>query len=103
MDILQKQPAEVIDYTFDFTLMLAPCDTLAATTPVVSIVNEDAPAPVGDAPPVLGMLSVDIGTGMVKQRISGGTDKNTYKVTCLVMTSAGEKLEVEFKLLVKDI
>ena len=92
MDTFSKQPAEILDYDFDFSDFLTGSgDTLAS-----SVVTADVGVTV--------MSKTDNTTdGTVKVFLSSGTDGTTYKVTCLITTSAGRKKEAEFKLKVKEL
>jgi len=89
---LIKQPAESRLYTMDFSGLLARGETLAGVTSVTA-------TPTGltlvDPPTYSGVYA--------SQRISGGTSGTRYTVTFLVTTSAGNTLEGEGILQVKDL
>ena len=85
-----KQPAESLDYDFDFTNALPAGDNVSTAN--VSVL------PVG---PILG--TKQISGQSVKQWISGGTDGNKYKITCVATSAAGRIRELEFELSVNDL
>jgi len=88
---LIKQPAESRLYTMSFASLLLPGETVAGVTSVTA------------SPAGLTLVgSPTFGANLAKQRISGGADKVTYKVTYLVTTSAGNTLEAEGFLKVRD-
>lgn len=96
-----KQSSETIDYVFDFTYALNTSDTVAsAATPTVVTLD---PAPSPDVQPTIGSTTVISPAVGVKVRISGGTDTGLYEFTCLATTAAGEILEGNFKLRIKDL
>ena len=100
-EVFTKQPEETIDYVFDYTYALNTGDTIAsAATPTRTSL---APIPSGDVLPTVGTVTVVNPAVGVKVRISGGTDTGTYLFTCLATTTAGEILEGNFKLRIKDI
>lgn len=89
---LIKQPGESRLYSMDFSGLLAAGETLASVDSVVD-------SPVGvtfDGSPVASGV-------YAQQRISGGTSGIKYKVTMTVTTSAGNVLEGEGVLQVKDL
>ena len=85
-----KQPADVLDYDFDYSDWLDDrVDTIATQT-----VTADTGITVG---------TVSNASGVVKAWISGGTDGQTYKVTC-TMTSAGGRIkQAEISIRVKEV
>ena len=95
-----KQPAETLDYDIDFSQILDDGDLLASigdpATPLpLSVVS----APVGLS---LGPTFV-IGDGkVIKQWLSGGTNRQRYKITLTVTTNSGRVKQVEFEVRVKD-
>ena len=100
MDRFIKQPAEVIEYFFDFTPALNTGDTINAKTysNVVNVLGTVA----GDSVPTFGTFTISASTG-ASVPISGGLDTYTYKVTIRVTTTLGETLEHEFLLAVKNL
>ena len=97
MDKFTKQPEETIDYTFDFTYALADGDSVVASpAPTITYTNAN-----GDTALTLGTMTVN-STG-VKQRVSAGTDGETYLFSCVATTNNGEVLEHNFRVKVKDI
>lgn len=97
----EKQPADVLDYDIDFSAILDGGDALAST----------------GSPPVPQPLSVTVSpSGLtigptfvvedgkaVKQWVSGGNNRQRYKVTLTVTSNAGRVKQVEFVVSVKDI
>lgn len=100
MDTFTKQPAEVIDYTIDFSEAVNTGDTLVASpAPVVILALQSG---TGTAPN-LGLTTVNTAGNAVKQRISGGVDGQVCLLTCCVTTASGEVLEGEVKLKIKEV
>ena len=100
MDTFIKQPAEVIDYTLDFSSAVNTGDTLVADpAPEVTLELQSGS---GEAPS-LGLTTLNTQGNSIKQRISGGIDGQVCLVTCRVATAAGEVLEGEARLKIKEI
>lgn len=87
-----KQPAEVESYTIDYSDDLIDGDTISATTVVVS--GNDA---------ALLMQGKSADSTSLRIWLSGGTDRERYKVTATVTTSDGRVLQDEFLISVKDV
>lgn len=85
---IPKQPTEVLDYDFDYSAWLVITDEISAATITV--------------PSGITLDSYSFTDTVVKIWLSGGTDGETYKITCLVTTSAGRKKEKELRIKVKD-
>ncbi len=100
MDTFSKQPAEVIDYTLDFSNAVNTGDTLVASP--ATVVTLALQSGTGDAP-VLGTTTVNTTGNSIKQRVSGGVDGQVCLITCRVTTAAGEVLEGEARLKIKEI
>ena len=91
LGIFEKQPADVLDYDFDFSDWLADRgDTITSQT----VVSSDAGLTVG---------SVSMVAGVVKAFVSGGTSGTKYKLTCTVVTDGGRTKQVEITLKVKEV
>ena len=92
-----KQPVEVKDYDIDFMPWLAPMgDTIDnISTEVLCVTN---PADVS-----LIVASTANTSTLAKIWISGGTDKQKYKVTITVTTVGGRTDQSELVFKVKDI
>ena len=100
MDTFTKQPAEVIDYTLDFSSAVNTGDTLVTSpVPVVTLLVQSG---TGTAP-ALGTTTVNTLGNSIKQRVSGGVDGQVCLITCRVTTAAGEVLEGEARLKIKEI
>jgi hypothetical protein len=95
-----KQPADTLDYDIDFTNILDGGDTIATIgdppTPEPKVVT------VSPSGLTLGPTFVINNGTRVKQWISGGVSRITYKVSMTVTTSAGRVKQVEFVVRVKD-
>lgn len=93
LGIIEKQPAEIIDFNIDYTTTLANrSDTLASVTTAVS------PAGV-----LVDSTAIDVGNKTIKVVISAGTDATTYKVTVQATTTAGLKFEDEVSVIVEEV
>lgn len=88
---LIKQPSESRLYTFDFAA------NMGASESIVSVDSFTA------APSGLTLGSAAISGKRVQNRISGGTANTNYKITVVVTTDAGNTLEGEANLFVRDI
>lgn len=89
---LIKQPSESRLYSMDFSALLAKGETLSS---VSSVVSTPAGLTLSGAASVSGVFA--------QQRITGGTSGIEYIVTFVVLTSAGNTLEGEGILQVKDL
>lgn len=90
IETLKKQPSESRLYTMDFSANLTTSETLASITSVTADI-----VGLSLGVPVLGSRSAQV-------RISGGTADVMYKITWVVVTSAGNTLEAEGYLLVEN-
>lgn len=89
---LIKQPAESRLFSMDFSALLASGETISSVSSVTAL------------PSGLTLVNPAVAAGTrAQQRISGGTDKVAYKVTIRVVTSAGNTLEGEGILQVRDL
>lgn len=93
MDKFTKQSAETLDYDFDFADALA-ADGDTVATAVCSVTTGTL---------VLGSIVINPTANVIKQWISGGTHGQTYKVTCLMTSTAGRTIEIDILIKVKDI
>lgn len=87
-----KQPADTLDYDFDFAAWLADrSDTIAS-----QVVTAEVGITVG---------AVTQLNGVVKVYLSGGTTGNAYKVTCTITTAASTPRvkQAEITVKVKEI
>lgn len=90
LTVLDKQPAESKIFQMDFSANMAEAETVASVTSVVATpsgLTIGTPAPSGKTAQV---------------RISSGTTGARYKVTFTVQTSAGNTLEGDGYLNVKN-
>ena len=93
--LLEKQPSEVRNYTMDFTNLLGTSETISSTPTVTAVIADGSASD-------LGISSVTYGTGLVNFDVASGTDGNNYIVTVLLSTSAGNTLEGDGPLRVRD-
>lgn len=85
----QKQPADVLDYDFDYSDWL---EDRADTISTFSI-TADAGITVGASAHV---------SGVVKVFLSGGTDGSSYKITCTVVTTGARTKQAEIVVKIKE-
>lgn len=78
----KKQPVEVLDYEFDFSLWLADrADTIQDVTVTA--------APLGSSSATsLTISNVSHAAGVVRFYVAGGSDGIKYEVTCTITTAA---------------
>lgn len=95
-----KQPTEILPYDIDFELWLAGItggdEIESATCSVVSASSGSTAALTIDSV----LLIAD--TARVKVWVSGGTNGVTYKLTLIMLTSAGRRKEVDFRVKIKE-
>lgn len=84
-----KQPAENLDYDFDFTNAFPSGDNISTAT-------------VNATPTGLTLGTKTISGQIVKQWISGGTDGVTYKITVTATSVTGRIRELELELLTSN-
>jgi hypothetical protein len=101
MDVFKKQSAEVIEYSFDYALSLNPGDALT-TTVMVEIRNIAGVVP-GDSLPTIIKTVVNSPAAAINVLIAGGRAVNVYEISCLATTVKGERLKLQFKLVVREI
>lgn len=89
---LTKQPNESKLYSFSFDGQLRTADTIASVTSI-------AASPTGEL--TIGAASHD-SDKIAQARISGGVDETTYRLTCIVVTTLGDTLEIDGDLYVYD-
>lgn len=96
-----KQPAEVMDFQFDFTDWLADRTDTIVGTPVVTSALVPASPPIADTTPLVIGSVAELG-GIVRYFTSGGTDKCKYEITCTFFTNGGRTKQDEVILAVKE-
>ena len=96
-EFLVKQPWERRLYEMDFSNLLSPGDSIAT---VDSVLQAARGRVAGAAALTIGAASVS-GT-KVQFTIEGGTANEDYKITVRVNTSAGDRLEGDGWLFVRD-
>lgn len=90
LQTVEKQVAEAVIMQFDFAADMAEGETITGVTSVTPVNQGE----------VGGSSNVSCGSnsasGQIAQTIvSGGTNLELYKISCLVVTSAGQTLETE--------
>lgn len=85
-----KQPAEVLDYPFDFTEYLQEANDVAVSHTVV-------------ASDGINVVSSTLARGIVRAFVSGGESGRTYKVSATVTTQGGRVKQLDIQLKVKEI
>jgi hypothetical protein len=96
-----KQPADTLDYDIDFTQILDDGDLLATTgNPPVPLPLNVTSTPAGLT---LGPTFVINDGKTIKQWLSGGNNRQRYKITLTATTNSGRVKQVEFEVRVKDV
>lgn len=83
MTLSEKDPAEVITVTFDFSAMAVTINTAALAVSVLSGLPDANPAAI-----LSGALSIS--DALVIQRIAGGQAGTTYALRCVAHDADGE-------------
>ena len=83
-----KDPSAVLDYVFDWTEWLAAAETITSHTVTV--------------PTGMTLESSTAASGIVTAWLSGGTVGTTYRVECLITTSAGRTDERSLWITVQE-
>lgn len=91
MQTLIKQPSESRLFSMDFSPLLSPGESVDSVTSVTA------------SPAGLTLSGNAVRGVFAEVRAAGGTDSTRYKVTFVVVSSAGNTLESEGVLLVKDL
>lgn len=90
LTLLTKRPGESRLYDFDFAGVMATGETISTVTGVT-------------ATPTGLTVGATSSSGTIAQvRLSGGTDRTIYELTCTVTTSASNTLELVGRLQVRD-
>jgi hypothetical protein len=92
LDTVEKQSAEIEDYTIDYSKDMSKTDYVTA---IVSCTSDSADLTVTSA--ILG------GGRQVTFFATGGINKTKYKVTTIVDTNEGRRLEDELIIKIKDV
>ena len=102
MDVFYKQSGETLDFDFDFTAWMPSGDSIASE--VITIIDSSG----ADMSAMVGNTFRN--TPVVKQYVTGGTNGESYKVTCKITTSGGSGgasyariKEMEIRIRIKDI
>lgn len=83
MTLSDKDPAEIITVTFDFSAMALAINTAVLAVTVFSGRPDDSPAAI-----LSGALGIS--GSLVLQRIAGGQDGTTYALRCVAHDADGE-------------
>jgi len=94
-EILIKQPLEVRKYTMSFATLLATDEGILSITSVTHTLR-------GGSVSDLTVYNEVVVGGTVEFWVSGGTDGNTYRLEILIVTDAGQTLEGDGLISVKD-
>jgi len=94
-----KQPAEDRLYDFDFTNLLGAATVAASPAPTVAQEKQNL---------IVGSVNVTLGAPVISSpkvqvRISGGTAGEDYKITVVARDSAGNTLEADGHLQVREL
>jgi hypothetical protein len=92
LDTVEKQSGEIEDYTIDYSKDLSKTDDITA---IVSCT--------ADSPDLTITSAIVPGARQVTFFVAGGTNKAKYKVTTVVDTSEGRRLEDELIIKIKDV
>ena len=84
-----KRPSEIVTETFDFTSRCASTETLSSAVVTSTVYSGEATA---SALTILG--GATISGQQVTQRVGGGSLGVIYYLTCSVVTSTGQTLEI---------
>ncbi len=100
LDTFEKQPSERLDYDVDFERFFDESDldevatvvscTVSGTGSAPDLSVDGSPIPLGDP------------TRRVKVWLEDGVSGTTYKVTLIVLTDNGRKVETDFLVKVKE-
>lgn len=84
-----KDPSDVLDYTFDWTNVLATGETISSytVTPDTGLTKD----------------SDSQASGVITYWLSGGTADSLYNVVCKIVTSAGRTVERTATFTVKNL
>jgi hypothetical protein len=92
-----KQSYEAYYIAFDFFRLIVPGDTVESADVIATDSTET------DVTSELIDSDVQTITGtQINVYVMGGTSGQTYKLTCKITTTAGEKYEMEASIIVKD-
>lgn len=95
IEVLEKRVVESRIYTFNFAPKMAATEAISSLTAFTSTPTTVGPTVLTQGAPVLG-------TQQVQVRLSGGTDGGKYFQVCKVVTDAGNTLQCEGFLLVRE-
>lgn len=87
----EKQPADVLDYDFDYSDWL---DDRADSIATATVVADRAG---------ISVTNVAHAFGVVKAYVAGGTNGQSYKLTCTVITAGGRTKQAEMTIKIKEI
>lgn len=96
----EKQVAEAVILQFDFSPDMADDETISSVSSIVAD-NQDEIAASSDVT-ITSIAISTVSTQMVQCIVSGGTNGERYKLTAVVTTSAGQVLEADGYLRVRN-
>lgn len=93
MTVYAKDPASVVDYSFDWSGWLTPGETISEDTWSIDPASGGAPT-----------LGSEIGAGNTRGiYVSGGIPGHRYRLSCLITTDAGRTAERSVTLRVMEM
>lgn len=97
----EKQVAEAVIVQFDFSADMAEAETLASVTSIVSANQGDVG---GSANVTISNIALStVSTKIAQCLVAGGTAGERYKLTAIVATSAGQTLEADGYMAVRNL
>lgn len=97
----EKQIAEAVIVQFDFSPDMAEAETLSSVTSIVSANQGDVG---GSSNVTISNIALSsVSTKIAQCLVSGGTVGERYKLTAIVVTSAGQTLEADGYMRVRNL
>jgi hypothetical protein len=91
-----KQPADVLDYDFDYSLWLSANDEIVSATIVSELISATTPIT------PLTIVSQIYAPTFAKVWLSAGVAGDVYKITCTITTASGRVKQDEIKLKIRE-
>lgn len=89
----EKQVAEAVIVQFDFAPDMATAETLSSVTSILAVNQGDVDG--SDDVTITSVAISTVSTQIAQCVVSGGTSGERYKLTAVVVTSAGQTLEAD--------
>lgn len=96
----EKQVAEAVIVQFDFSPDMATAETLSSVTSILAVNQDEIDA--SDDVTIASVAISTVSTQIAQCVVSGGTNGELYKLTAIVVTSAGQTLEADGYLRVRN-